>query len=80
MPGPAPRFFFIPAVAEERAAEEGLAAYHQRFAEAWQPFAAWAGSWLEIETGTGAEAIEQAYQQIVAGRVPAQRAGVFSWA
>ncbi len=79
MPGPAPRFFFIPSVAEERAADEGLAAYHQRFADAWHSFATWAQGWLEIETGRGAGAIEAAYQRIVAGDVPPQRASVFSW-
>ncbi len=79
MPGPSPRFFFIPNLAEERAAEEGLEAYHRRFADAWHPFAAWAAGWLEIEPGAGPEAIEAAYGRVVAGGVPPQRAAVLSW-
>ncbi len=79
MPGPGPRFFFIPNVAEERAASEGLEHYHRAFADAWKPFAQWSSGWLEIERAAGADAIERAYQRIVAGGVPPQQAAVLSW-
>ncbi len=79
MPGPAPRFFFIPNVAEEQAAAEGLESYHNRFSQAWHPFAAWVAGWLETHEGNGLDAIEAAYKQIEAGDVAPQRAGVFGW-
>ena len=79
MPGPGPRFFFIPAVAEAICAETSLESYHQRFAEAWQPFAGWAQSWLQLERSGGADAIEASWARTVAGGVPPQRAAVHTW-
>lgn len=79
MPGPAPRFFFIPNVAEEHAAADGLAAYHQRFADAWKGFAGWAGDWLDLERGQGADAIEATYGRIVAGDAAPDRGALLDW-
>ena len=79
MPGPAPRFFFIPDIAEARAAEIGFEQYHQAFADAWQAFAPWAKEWLAIEFGQGRDAIEAGYHSALAGGNPPQQAQVFSW-
>ena len=79
MPGPAPRFFFIPDVAEARAGETGQAAYHGEFAAAWAAFLPWASGWLAVESGQGPAAIEAGYQAALAGGMPAQSAMVFSW-
>lgn len=79
MPGPAPRFFFIPDVAEERAAKDGLPAYHQSFTEAWAAFAPWASGWLDLERGHGPDAIEAAYRSLLAGGSSPRRGVVLSW-
>lgn len=67
LPGPTPRFFFIPDVAEARAAEIGFAAYHDEFAAAWARFAPWAAGVTQIHHETGPEAIERAYRAAVGG-------------
>lgn len=67
LPGPVPRFFFIPDVAEARAAEVGRVAYHAEFAAAWRTFAPWAAAFTTIEVSTGPEAIEAAYRTALAG-------------
>lgn len=79
MPGPTPRFFFIPNVAEEKAAEIGFDTYHQNFSDDWHRFAAWSNTWLEFEHGSGADAIESGYLANLAGGIPANRAMVFTW-
>lgn len=79
MPGPAPRFFFIPDVAEAQAAKMGFEQYHQAFANAWHAFLPWAKEWLDIEFSQGSEAIEKGYRSALAGGTPPQRAQVFSW-
>ncbi len=79
MPGPEPQLFFIPSVAEERAAQEGFETTHQRFATAWGAFAPWAAQWLELDKGTGAAAIDAGYMKAFAGNMPPEQAMVFSW-
>lgn len=78
MPGPEPQLFFIPSVAEERAAKVGFDATHQRFALAWAKFAPWAASWLVLEKGEGPDAIEAGYQKAFAG-LPPEQALLFAW-
>ena len=79
MPGPTPRFFFIPDVAETKANELGFEAYHQQFASAWLEFAEWSLSWLEFENGVGAESIEAGYLANFQGGNPPQSAMVYCW-
>lgn len=67
MPGSAPRFFFIPDVAEERAGVIGQAEYHAEFAAAWDPFAAWASTFTTVTRASGPEAIEAAYLSALGG-------------
>ncbi len=78
MPGPAPQLFFIPSVAKERAAQDGFDETHQRFAEAWRGFAPWAKSWLVLDKGVGADAIDMGYGKALAG-LPPEQAMVYSW-
>lgn len=79
MPGPSPRFFFIPDVAEARAGKLTFDAYHQQFAGALIQFEQWAKTWLDVERGIGASAVESGYLANVAGGIPPQRAMVFRW-
>lgn len=67
LPGPTPRFFFIPDVAETRAAEIGHPAYHDEFAAAWRTVAPWATEFTTIERSAGPDAIEAAYRTALAG-------------
>ncbi len=76
--GPTPRFFFIPDVAEQGAADEG-GGYHTRFASAWGDFAPWIGDRLHIEETTGVDAVVNAYQRAAAGAFPPDTAAVLSW-
>ncbi|MFT7243140.1 MAG: hypothetical protein ACI82A_000482 [Candidatus Azotimanducaceae bacterium] len=78
MPGPTPRFFFIPDVAEERAQQIGFEAYHQNFAKDWHRFAAWA-YWLELIRDNGSESVENGYLANLAGDLPPQKAMVYTW-
>ncbi|MEM9513392.1 MAG: DUF2855 family protein [Actinomycetota bacterium] len=77
--GPAPRFFFIPDVAEQGAADNGAAAYHARFASAWSDFAPWIGDQLRIEEASGVDAVVDAYQRAAAGAFAPDAAAVLSW-
>ncbi len=63
--GPTPEFFFIPDVAEAKAAVVGREGYHRDFAVAWQAFAAWSARWMLTETRTGPEAIRDTYLDMV---------------
>lgn len=77
--GPPPRFFFIPDVAEQLAASEGLRAYHRRFAGAWRRFAPWIDDTLTVESGSGVDDIIEAYRDALAGRVGPETAKVLTW-
>ncbi|MEM8767557.1 MAG: DUF2855 family protein [Pseudomonadota bacterium] len=79
LPGPTPRFFFIPDVAEAKAAEVGFENYHRTFAEHWASFAPWAAAWCEFERHAGAAAVEAAYQRLLAGQANPARALILSW-
>ena len=80
MPGPAPDFFFIPAVAEELAAKQGFDQAHDSFAEAWTQFAPWAAQWLQIDRATGIERIASGYRDVFAGGLPPNSAKLLTWA
>tara|TARA_E500000305_G_scaffold23426_1_gene17641 strand:+ start:1165 stop:2277 length:1113 start_codon:yes stop_codon:yes gene_type:complete len=80
MPGPAPELFFIPTIAEDRAAEEGFATTHQKFADAWHAFTPWASRWLELQLAHGVEGIEASYRCVLDAKVAPQQAIICSWA
>ena len=75
--GPAPRFFFIPDVAE--AAEGGHAAFHARFAPALGRFMPWMATQLEIEEASGVDAVVATYTELLAGNPGPTRSKVLSW-
>ncbi|MEM6652102.1 MAG: DUF2855 family protein [Pseudomonadota bacterium] len=79
MPGPAPSFFFIPTEAEADAASLGFEQAHLKFAMAWRDYALWSTSWLDLETGSGIDAIEAGYLATLKGGLPPSSAKVFSW-
>jgi hypothetical protein len=78
LPGPAPTLFFAPDRVTKRFADWGPANFGIRVADAWDPFCAWAGGWLEVLRGSGFDAVQQAYLDVLDGRVEPARAHVLS--
>ena len=75
--GPAPRFFFIPDVAE--GADGGHAAFHARFAEALARFTPWIEDRLELEESAGVDAVVAAYEGLLGSNPGPVRSAVLSW-
>lgn len=73
LPGPRPTLFFAPTQGKKRVADWGPAGFQQRLAGAWQGFIAAVtdarAPWLRVEHGHGRAAIEQAYAQLLDGRI-----------
>lgn len=69
LPGPEPAFFFAPNRIKKRGADWGAADLDRRVTEAWRPFVEWTGGWLEVIHGSGPQAVEEAYLQVLDGKV-----------
>jgi hypothetical protein len=68
LPGPQPELFFAPDQLSKRRkdwGEDGFA----RMGDAWRSFVEWTDGWLEVAHGSGPEAVEQVYLELLAGRV-----------
>jgi NADPH:quinone reductase-like Zn-dependent oxidoreductase len=78
LPGPRPAFFFAPDRVIKRAADWGADGLQQRMADAWHPYVAWVGNWLEVDHGHGPEALQSAYLDLLDGRIDPARADVLS--
>jgi hypothetical protein len=78
LPGPTPTFFFAPDRITKRAADWAPAGLEERVAAAWHPFCEWTAGWLEPISGTGFDAVQAAYLDVLDGRVPPTRAHVLS--
>jgi hypothetical protein len=80
LPGPPPAFFFAPDRVVKRSQDWGRAELEQRVAEAWHPFCAWTGGWLETSRSAGFEGLRSAYLEVLAGRVDPKLAHVVTLA
>jgi Protein of unknown function (DUF2855) len=87
LPGPRPTLFFAPAQVKKRSAPPpegwGRAGLESRIATAWSAFiaAATAGApWVQISERHGAEAVLQAYAEVLAGRGDARQGLMLSLA
>jgi Protein of unknown function (DUF2855) len=69
LPGPKPRFFFAPDRSKKRVADWGAAGLEAKIADAWHPFVEWADGWLEVIHGSGPEALQEAYLEVLDGNV-----------
>ncbi|MEQ6887018.1 DUF2855 family protein [Salicola sp. Rm-C-2C1-2] len=69
LPGPKPELFFAPKYWEQAAEAYGTAALMQRFADLWAPLVASMEGWMTISEVRGAEAVAEAYEDTLAGRV-----------
>jgi Protein of unknown function (DUF2855) len=78
LPGPAPAFFFAPDRVVKRSEDWGAAGLDGRVAEAWHPFCEWTGGWLEPTRGRGFEAVQNAYLDVLEGRVDPKTAHVLT--
>jgi hypothetical protein len=67
--GPKPVFFFAPDRITKRGADWGTARLDQNVADAWQPFARWASSWLRVDAVSTEDQIQRAYLELLNGRV-----------
>lgn len=78
LPGPTPTLFFAPDRLRVRRDDWGPERFGARVAEAWSPFVAWAGGWLEVVHGRGPDAVEGAYRELLDGRVGSATGHVLS--
>jgi hypothetical protein len=78
LPGPRPEFFFAPTHAAKRAAEWGGDGLAERVGEAWRPYVEWTEGWLEVTRGSGPDALETAYADMLEGRVDPKAGHVLS--
>ncbi|WP_298932998.1 DUF2855 family protein [uncultured Ramlibacter sp.] len=78
LPGPRPVLFFAPAQVKKRSAEWGGAVLNAKLLQAWQAFLARVNGasppWLAAQWHRGAQAVQQAYALVLAGKGDA-RAG-----
>jgi hypothetical protein len=72
LPGPRATLFFAPAQVKKRSSEWGPAEFGQRLVAAWHGFrqqvAASDPPWLVVQQHQGADAVQTAYAQVLAGR------------
>jgi hypothetical protein len=68
LPGVRPKFFFAPAHIEKRTADWGPGGFDDRFARAWRAYVDFCGGWMHVEHGSGPEAVERVYTQLLEGR------------
>lgn len=74
LPGAKPQWFFTPSHIIKRRGDWGPDVLRARLKQAWTAFLVDADRWLRITTGTGEAAIEAAYRDVLAGRVPPELA------
>jgi hypothetical protein len=78
LPGPAPSFFFAPTRVVKRSEDWGRTGLEARVADAWHPFCEWIEGWLETIPGQGFDAVQDAWVDVLEGRVAPQRAHVLT--
>jgi hypothetical protein len=80
LPGPRPTFFFAPDRVTKRVKDWGREGLENRLAEAWDPYVEWTGGWLEVLHGSGGEALERVYLDLLDGRIDPAKAHVLTLA
>lgn len=71
--------FFAPDRAKQRFADWGPDGFAKNLAERWLPFCQSAQSWLNIETGEGADAFMPVYNDFLAGRADPAKGFLFTF-
>ncbi len=67
--GPSPVLFFAPDRITKRGNDWGTAELDRKVAEAWAPFAQWAAGWLRVQRISTENEIQQAYLELLDGKV-----------
>jgi hypothetical protein len=78
LPGPAPEFFFAPTHLERLRTELGPGELQRLMNEAWMDFVTQLGDWMDIEHGSGPQAVERVWLAFVDGAVDPRRGHVLS--
>jgi NADPH:quinone reductase-like Zn-dependent oxidoreductase len=78
LPGPRPTFFFAPDRVSKRSLEWGREGFEGRLAEAWHPYVQWTEGWLKVLHGSGPEALQSAYLDLLDGRIDPAAAQVLT--
>ena len=78
LPGPRPEFFFAPTQAAKRGAEWGGEGLARRVGAAWAPYVEWTEGWLEVARGSGPDALQKAYLEVLEGRSDPRRGHVLT--
>ncbi len=67
LPGATPEFFFAPGHIQERSKELGAAALMMSLGAAYVGFRQFCDNWMSVKRNFGPEAVQQTYQQVLAG-------------
>jgi hypothetical protein len=78
VPGPQPVVFFAPDQVQRRLAEWGPAGFEERVGAAWDVFTASAAAWLQLDVRRGPEAVADAFDDVLEGRVPPDHAVIIT--
>ena len=68
MPGPAQTMFFAPSQIEKRRGEWGPGVIEAKLGAAWGPFVEQVSGWIEIEHGSGVDAVGEVYVDVLENR------------
>ncbi|RLQ22647.1 DUF2855 family protein [Seongchinamella sediminis] len=68
LPGARPEFFFAPEHLQTRSKELGAGEFMMRLGSAYAGFRQFCDGWLNIEHSRGREAVQSAYQKVLAGK------------
>lgn len=78
LPGPRPVMFFAPDRVQQRLADWGPAGFGERVDVSWERFAESATGWIDVVVHRGADAVAEAYLEVVDGKVAPHQAYVIS--
>jgi hypothetical protein len=70
LPGAPPTFFFAPDQMRKRSEDWGPGGVEERHAEAWHRFAPVVAGWVDVVVGEGAEGLDAAWLEVLAGDTP----------
>ncbi len=68
LPGPAPTLFFAPDHVKQRMDDWGAAGFQSRLAESWNKFIPHTENWVNVKRGSGREAVERTYLDVLGGK------------
>ncbi len=78
LPGPKPAMFFAPDHVQRRIADWGGAGFAERVDASWNTFVESANTWLELVVHRGPDAVAEAFDAVLEGKVPPHQAFIIS--